>query len=380
MEKFVDVILPLPLHACFTYSLPEDIAGSVQIGCRVVVPFGRKKYYTAIVQNIHYSAPAGYEVKEVSALLDAHPILLPEQFRFWDWLADYYLCTRGDVYKAALPSGLKLESETIVEYNPDFESDVQLPEKEQKILDLLAAEPEQCITKLEKESGIRNILSVIKSLLDKEAVFVKEELKRTYKPKTETRVRLTEAAGNEHRLHFFFDELQRRAPKQLDLLMKYIELSACLGKTPKEVTKKELLQRTSATPAVFNGLVERGVFEVYQQEIGRLNAAAARTTLPLNPLNGHQQRAYCGKFPDKECLFAAWSHVQRKNGDLHSSDRKSYPAREAGAVSVAGNSPDHTDYRKAATGVRFASGHLSLQVSGCRTGGNLAETAFGQWI
>lgn len=292
MEKFVDVILPLPLHACFTYSLPEDMAGIVQIGCRVVVPFGRKKYYTAIVQNIHYSAPAGYEVKEVSALLDAHPILLPEQFRFWDWLADYYLCTRGDVYKAALPSGLKLESETIVEYNPDFESDVQLPEKEQKILNLLAAEPEQCITKLEKESGIRNILSVIKSLLDKEAVFVKEELKRTYKPKTETRVRLTEAAGNEHRLHFFFDELQRRAPKQLDLLMKYIELSACLGKTPKEVTKKELLQRTSATPAVFNGLVERGVFEVYQQEIGRLNAAAARTTLPLNPLNGHQQRAY----------------------------------------------------------------------------------------
>ena len=74
MEKFVDVILPLPLHACFTYSLPEDMAGSVQIGCRVVVPFGRKKYYTAIVQNIHYSAPAGYEVKEVSALLDAHPI------------------------------------------------------------------------------------------------------------------------------------------------------------------------------------------------------------------------------------------------------------------------------------------------------------------
>ena len=124
MEKFVDVILPLPLHACFTYSLPEDMAGSVQIGCRV---------------------------------------------------ADYYLCTRGDVYKAALPSGLKLESETIVEYNPDFESDVQLPEKEQKILDLLAAEPEQCITKLEKESGIRNILSVIKSLLDKEAVFVKAQ-------------------------------------------------------------------------------------------------------------------------------------------------------------------------------------------------------------
>ena len=180
----------------------------------------------------------------------------------------------------------------MVEYNPDFESDVQLPERERKILDLLSAEPEQCVTKLEKESGIKNILSVIKALLDKEAIFVKEELKRTYKPKTETRVRLTEAASNERRLHFFFDELQRRAPKQLDLLMKYIELSGCLGKTPKEVTKKELLQRASATPAVFNGLVERGVFEVYQQEVGRLNTTLTKATFPLNPLNEHQQRAH----------------------------------------------------------------------------------------
>ena len=292
MEKFVDVILPLPLHGSFTYLLPKDMAGEVQIGCRVVVPFGRKKYYTAIVRNIHYSAPTEYEVKEVSALLDAHPILLSEQFRFWEWLSDYYLCTQGDVYKAALPSGLKLESETMVEYNPDFESDVQLPERERKILDLLSAEPEQCVTKLEKESGIKNILSVIKALLDQEAIFVKEELKRTYKPKTETRVRLTETASNERRLHFFFDELQRRAPKQLDLLMKYIELSGCLGKTPKEVTKKELLQRASATPAVFNGLVERGVFEVYQQEVGRLNTTLTKATFPLNLLNEHQQRAH----------------------------------------------------------------------------------------
>ena len=108
MEKFVDVILPLPLHRYFTYSLPEEMAGDVQIGCRVVVPFGKKKYYTGIVQNVHYLKPEEYEVKEVTALLDAHPILLPGQFKFWEWVADYYLCTQGDVYKAALPSGLKL--------------------------------------------------------------------------------------------------------------------------------------------------------------------------------------------------------------------------------------------------------------------------------
>ena len=197
MKKYVDVILPLPLPRCFTYSLPDEGAEEVQIGCRVVVPFGRKKYYTAIVRNVHHYAPTEYEVKEISTVLDTSPILLPGQFRFWEWLADYYLCTQGDVYKAALPSGLKLESETIVEYNPDFEADAPLSEREQLVLDLLAKEPEQCVTKLEKESGLKNILTVIKSLLDKEALFVKEELRRTYKPKTEARVRLAADASGE---------------------------------------------------------------------------------------------------------------------------------------------------------------------------------------
>ena len=295
MKKFVDVILPLPLPRYFTYSLSEEWADEVQMGCRVVVPFGRKKYYTAIVRNVHYCEPADYEVKEVSTLLDAHPILLPEQFKFWEWLADYYLCTQGDVYKAALPSGLKLESETMVEYNPDFESEVRLPEREQKILDLLSAEPEQCVTKLEKDSGLKNILSVIKSLLDKEAIFVKEELRRTYKPKTETRVRLANEVRNEKRLQELFNELAR-APKQLDLLMKYIELSGILGgdglkSFPKEVNKKELLLRASASPAVFNGLVDKHIFEVYQQEVGRLNSVL-REILPINPLNDHQKMAH----------------------------------------------------------------------------------------
>ena len=292
MEKFVDVILPLPLQAYFTYALPPEMDGQVQIGCRVVVSFGRKKFYTGIVRNVHYLKPQEYEVKEVSAVLDEHPILVPLQFRFWEWLADYYLCTQGDVYKAALPSGLKLESETVVEYNPDFEATEPLSEREQKVLDLLAVEPEQTVTRLEKESGLKNILAVVKSLLEKDALFVKEELKHTYKPKTETRVRLTEAARNERRLHFFFDELQRRAPKQLDLLMKYIELSGCLGgREVKEVSKAELLKRSGATPAVFSGLVDKGVFEVYQQEVGRLETVS-QAVMPLNELNVHQQRAF----------------------------------------------------------------------------------------
>ena len=290
MKKYVDVILPLPLPKYFTYSLPDECAEEVEIGCRVIVPFGRKKFYTAIVRNVHYCAPTEYEVKDISALLDASPILLPVQFKFWEWIADYYLCTQGDVYKAALPSGLKLESETIVEYNPDFEADAPLPEREQRILDLLAVDAQQCVTKLEKESGIKNILTVIKSLLDKEAIFVKEELRRTYKPKTEARVRLAGSA-DEKRLHILFDILSR-APKQLALLMKYVECSGILGnEVPKEVSKKELLQRANVSPSILNGLVEKKIFEIYHHEIGRLNQQV-KEVVELNTLNEFQQRAH----------------------------------------------------------------------------------------
>lgn len=290
MKRYVDVILPLPLPKSFTYSLPDEYAEEVKIGCRVVVPFGRKKFYTAIVRNVHYCAPTEYEVKEISALLDASPILLPNQFKFWEWIADYYLCAQGDVYKAALPSGLKLESETIVEYNPDFEADAPLPEREQRILDLLAIDSQQCVTKLEKESGVKNILTAIKSLLDKEAIFVKEELRRTYKPKTEARVRLAGTA-DEKQLHILFDILSR-APKQLALLMKYVECSGILGDgTPKEISKKELLQRANVAPAVLNGLVDKKIFEIYYHEIGRLNKQE-QEVVELNALNEFQQRTH----------------------------------------------------------------------------------------
>ena len=185
---------------------------------------------------------------------------------------------------------MKLESETIVEYNPDYEAEGSLPEKEQKILDLLSQEPEQSVTRLEKESGIKNILTVIKSLLDKEALFIKEELRRTYKPKTEARVRLVGVA-DERQLHILFDILSR-APKQLSLLMMYVELSGVLGKSPiREVSKKELLQRAGVSPAVLSGLVDKKIFEIYFQEIGRLNKVV-HETVALNPLNEHQLRAF----------------------------------------------------------------------------------------
>lgn len=291
MSQYIDVILPLPLSATFTYSLPAEMEGAVQVGCRVVVPFGRKKFYTAIVHSLHDQKPTGYEVKEVMALLDPRPLLLPLQFRLWQWIADYYLCTQGDVYKAALPSGLKMESETVVQLNPDFEASEPLSPREEQVYRALERTPEQSITALQKETGLKNILAPVKSLMDKEAIFVKEELRRTYKPKTELRVKLTEAACNEHRLHIFFSEMERRAPRQLDLLMKFLEMAGMPGNREREVTKADLLQQSGASAAVFGGLVQRGVLEVYHHEVGRLGDAVHELH-PLNPLSNHQQRAH----------------------------------------------------------------------------------------
>ncbi|WP_294588781.1 primosomal protein N' [uncultured Phocaeicola sp.] len=292
MKRYVDVIVPLSIAGQYTYSLPEEMAERVCMGCRVVVPFGRKKFYTGLVTRVHEEAPQAYETKDVSEVLDERPILLERQYAFWQWLSDYYLCPLGDVYKAAVPSGMKLESETLVVYNPEFVAGGPLPEKEQQVLDLLSRDTEQCITQLEKSSGIRQLLPVIQALLEKEAIYVKEELKRSYRPKLETRVRLTERVRPEKALRLQFD-LLARAPKQLAVLMKYLELSGWSGADGRlrEVTRKQLQDASGVSAAVLNGLVEKQVFELYRAEVGRL-AQGTLETQDLHTLSEAQENAY----------------------------------------------------------------------------------------
>ena len=284
--------MPLPIASQYTYSLPSDLEESVQEGCRVVVSFGRKKFYTAIVTRVHYVAPDGYETKDIEEVLDTSPVLLPRQFLFWEWLSSYYLCTLGDVYKAAMPSGMKIESETVVVYNDEFEALQPLGDSEQRVLDLLSTDKEQCITQLQRAVGLKNILPVVKRLLEKEAIFVKEDLKRNYKPRTEARVRLVDRQLDDEGMRKLFDTMGR-AKKQLALLMKYVELSGWAGRSEflKEVTKKTLLEKSGATASVFNGLVDKGIFEVYYQEIGRLDKSEV-ATLESNALNPAQQEAF----------------------------------------------------------------------------------------
>lgn len=289
--KYVDVILPLPLANTFTYSVPDEWADVVRIGMRVVVPFGKKKMYTAVIYVIHSVTPTIYEAKDILCLLDNEPILRHPQLKFWDWVSSYYQAFLGDVYQAAVPAGLKLESETQVRINPDYEAETLLSEKEQKLLDALSDGKTTTVTELNKITEMRDTLPTLKQLLEKGAVEISEELTEKFRAKTDTFVRLTEEALQEENLRKLFEDLSR-AKKQLDMLMMYIDLSKCLIPLKKrEVSRKELLERSGASPAVLNGLVERGAMETYSKEIGRLAVSEIQTSEQY-PLNEFQQKAY----------------------------------------------------------------------------------------
>ncbi len=289
--KYIDVIVPLPLGGNFTYSVPDEWANAVRIGMRVVVPFGKKKMYTAIVSLIHTLKPELlYEMKEIICLLDNQPVLRYPQLKFWDWIGSYYLAYPGEVYQAAIPSGLKLESEMQICINPDFEAITILSDKEQRILDALSDGKPVNVAELNKSSEIQNVLPTLKILLEKGAIEVSEELTEKFHAKTDTFIRLSEQAKNDDNLRKIFEELSR-ARKQLDLLMMYIDLSKCLiPSKQKEITRKELLEKADASPAILNGLVERGVLITYKKEIGRLDLSDTETHTVYS-LNAFQDKA-----------------------------------------------------------------------------------------
>ena len=288
--KYVDVVVPLPVSGTFTYAVPTEWTDSVRIGMRVVVQFGARKLYTGIITVVHTQEPTLYKPKEILSLLDTEPVLRRPQYKFWEWISGYYMSTIGEVYQAAVPSGLKLESETEVCINPDFEADEVLSAKEQQVLDALSDAKPHSIAELNKFCSVSDIMPVIKKLLDKGAVEVNEFVSEKFKAKTEACIRLSSTFSEDEKLKSLFDNLSR-APKQLALLMRYIELSKCLkAKDIEIVFKKTLLEKTGISAAVLNSMVEKGIFEIYQQETGRLGVTELETAYAF-PLNNFQQKA-----------------------------------------------------------------------------------------
>jgi primosomal protein N' (replication factor Y) len=287
---YADVIVPLPLKGKFTYTIPDHYLDKIAIGCRVIVQFGKKKFYTAIVYNLYENREEKNDLKEIVSVLDDYPIVFPEQLKFWEWISSYYMCTLGEVYKAALPSALKLESETLVFLNPDFEAQTPLSSNEEKIFYILSDTKPLHISEIEKKTNIANPIPYIKSLVDKGAAYLNENVKSRYSAKTETAVRLSKNYTEEE-LSTILDEL-KRAKKQQQLLLSFLDLKEESGNNPDfYILKKALAEHSGLSSSIIDALVEKNILQAFPFEIGRFNYGDA-DLYSSNKLNEFQEEAY----------------------------------------------------------------------------------------
>ncbi len=289
---FADIILPVPLPRLFTYSIPAEMESFAQVGKRVVVPFGKKKVYSGIVYKLHHDKPGEYETKDIISVLDDEAVVNAFQLKFWDWLADYYQCTLGEVYKAALPSGLKMESETRIIYNAEFEAVAPLSERENTVLDIISGKKVCSINDVNQLSGIKNCLPVIKRLLEYNAVFINEHLKESYKSRTEKVISLHPDCQSEEALQKVFDQLER-APKQQELLMTLLSLVGGLtgAITNQNTGKTELLNKAKASANTLKELCNKKVFLEQVKAVDRLDLSEKETQV-ANALSEVQQVAF----------------------------------------------------------------------------------------
>lgn len=305
---FAEIILPLPLNTTFTYAIPSDMESQLQVGSRVLVQFGRKKFYTGIVDSIHPNRPE-YEVKPLMAMLDPRPVVRYPQMKLWKWISEYYLCSVGEVYKAAVPTGLKPESETFVTLNPDFEadSDTHFTERQALVIQLLEREKRLKISDIANATGIANAAGTVSQLLQPGVVEIDEKVVEKYRPKKQTFVVLDAERGDNEKLHSFFDRITR-ARQQENALVSYLDKSGWMQKTVplRDVTRAEMLEVPRVTAGVLKALVDKGIFRMERRVINRFNRVTDDTEIGLVPLSEAQRTALDeirGLFRDKDVVL-----------------------------------------------------------------------------
>lgn len=303
MENFVDVILPLPLEKHFTYALTNSQAKKLQPGMRVAVPFGKTKVYTGVVSRLHHEKPRLYETKLVEEIMDENPLLTKEQLRFFKWLADYYLCSEGEVLKAALSSAFLLQSETVIELNKEGNfQDKNITDEEYLILEALER---QSILKIQEVMEIldkKTVLPVLNKMVEKEMIVVNQEIYKKYKPKLVRYVRLAEAYDEDEKLKELF-EILSRAPKQREILLALISLRA---KTKKPIRPKDLQKAANTSASVVKSLIDKKILEEYHLQKDRVSYEEENKNLQLK-LTLEQEKAL-GEIKrsfeeNKPCLF-----------------------------------------------------------------------------
>lgn len=290
---FVDVILPLPVPGLFTYRVPFELNDQVEQWKRVVVQFGKKKIYTAIVTKVHEIPPKNYAVKYILSILDQKPVMNNIQFEFWNWISSYYMCEPGEVMNVAIPSALKLASETSIVLNPDYNKDIDgLNEKEFLIVEALDIQKKLTLTEIENIVEQKKIIPIIKGLIEKDIIVIEEELKSRYKPKKETFIKIAKDFRSEKKLQEVFNQLEKKAFRQLEVLMTIISLSNFGQNQEKEIKQTALTKNPKFTISTIKALKDKGIIETCSKTTSRLEKSFA-TALPEDiELSPDQQLAY----------------------------------------------------------------------------------------
>lgn len=316
---FVDVIVPLAVPQKYTYRVPVEMNDEVELGKRVLVQFGKSKFYSAIVAKVHDKAPTDYVAKYIDSVIDDKPIVLEKQLTFWDWMSYYYMCGPGEVMNAALPSALKLSSVANIQLNPEFNFEEidhsQFSDKEHLIIDALHHNDTLSFEDVSKILKIKSIHKTINDLIKKGAIEVYEEVKDKYKPKLVSFVKLNTEYKNETKLKELLDKLETKAFKQAEALLLFLHLAKTNKRDPDKgssdrqddsasskghltpdfspgtdtapttkrtehsegpwIPKNELTKKCDL--AAINALVKKGIFEEEKFEIGRLQFTNSET-------------------------------------------------------------------------------------------------------
>ena len=266
---YLSVILPIAVPKAYTYSISPDQLERLQVGMRVEVQFGKNKLYAALIIAIHQNPPEAYRPKPIISIIDEEPIVYPDQIEFWKWVATYYCCTLGEVMNAAFPAGLKLASETRIIISPVFDDNYEdLSDKEYLIAEALNIQQELSIDDVRKILGQKTVYPLINKLLNRKLIYLKEELKTTYKPKKVRCVRLQEPYHSEPELLEEAFGLLSRSNRQVEALMAYIQL---YRKQP-FVRRQDIYTAANVDSGVINAIEKKGIFEGYERSISRLGS------------------------------------------------------------------------------------------------------------
>lgn len=259
MSYFVEVILPLALDKTFTYQVSEAEFKYIKPGMRIAVPFGKSKMYTALAIKTHQNPPTLYEAKEIHQILDENSIVNEVQLKHWNWIASYYMCSIGEVFRAALPSGFLLESETIISLKQgEIIDEKALSDDEFLVFEALQHQSSIKVSDVISILNKKNVFPVLQKLIDKSVVSLQEEMHESYKPKLVRYIKLHQNYTTDERLNELLNSI--KAEKQKELLLGYFQLNAS-EKNP--ISAKQLIDFSSSTSAVLKKLIEKEIFEEY---------------------------------------------------------------------------------------------------------------------